>query len=173
MTNYSLWIVLPEEVKKVLNSLIAELVEKYESVIFEPHITLLDDIKCESEKIATLKAKKLALRIKKLNLEFGETSFSTTYFQNVFVRIKSTADLMAANLEAKKEFGSENKFFMPHISLLYGDHSMAIREKITREIKLPKMKFISTKIAVISSDMRPSEMKNPKNWNFLGEIKLS
>lgn len=165
MINYSLDFLLSREVKEIINLVIKKLAEKYAGVIFEPHITLLGGFLCDEKEVVG-KTKKMASKIKKLNLEFGEISFSTTYFQNVFVRVMSTADLMNANLEAKQEFGVENKFFMPHISLLYGDHSMEIRAKIAKEVVLPVLKFQASKITVVSGE------KDPTTWKYWGEFEL-
>lgn len=165
MINYSLHFLLSREVKEIINLVIKKLAEKYAGVIFEPHVTLLGGFIC-NEKEVVEKTKKLVSKIKKLNLEFGEVSFSTTYFQNVFVKIKSTADLMNANLEAKKEFSAENKFYMPHISFLYGDHLMADREKIVKEVVLPPLKFQASKITIVSGE------KDPTTWKYWGEFEL-
>lgn len=163
---YTIWIVPSPSIKKDLDKIIIKLAKKYKSPIFEPHMTLLGDIEID-EKTMIEKAKILASKLKSFSLELGEISFSTTYFQSVFIRVKSTAKLMEANLKAKEIFGRENKVFMPHMSLLYGEQEMKLREKIIPTIKLPKNKiFIVDKIVVVPST------KDPKEWKHLAEIPL-
>lgn len=111
---------MPEEVKKIIKTIILDLSRKYETPEFEPHITFLGDFECD-EKMVLKKTKNLASRHQNFGLEFGEVSMSTTYFQLVFARIKSNANLMNLNLDVKHEFGAENKFYMLHTSLIYGE----------------------------------------------------
>lgn len=163
---YSLWIVPPSNIKRPIENIILQLSNKCQSPRFEPHMTLLGDVGFD-EKTVIQKTKKLALKIKPFMLTLGETSFSTTEFQSVFIRVKSTAELMEANLRAQEIFQVNNNVFMPHISLLYGNHKMKMREKIASEIQLPnKFSFKAEKIIVVPSTRNPSE------WKHLAEISL-
>ncbi len=65
---------------------------------------------------------------------------------------------MNLNLDAKLEFGAENKFYMPHTSLIYDEFPMEKREKIMKEIQISQMKFTASKIVVVSGN------KDPKTW---------
>lgn len=163
---YSLWIIPSSELKKSLDGIIKGLSKKYKFPEFEAHMTLLGDVNLE-KKIMIQKARELSNSIKPFTVQLGEISFSTTYFQSVFVRVNATASLMEANLKAKEIFKVDNKVFMPHISLLYGNHSMNLREKITAEIKLPKNKFFKANSIIVV----PST-KNPAEWKHLAEISL-
>ena len=163
---YTIWIVPSPSLRKDLEKIISKLAKKYKAPIFEPHMTLLGDTEID-EKNMIEKAKILASRLKTFPIELGEISFSTTYFQSVFVRVDCTAKLMEANLKAKEIYKRENYVFMPHMSLLYGDQEMTVREKIMTTIKLPKnTKFMVDKIVVVPST------KDPKEWEHLAEIPL-
>lgn len=164
---YTLWIVPPPDIKDILQKIILDLSKKYGGPIFESHMTLLGDIEV-SEKEILEGSKELASRTKPFMLALGEVSFSTTYFQSVLVRIKSSAKLMKANLAVKQIFNVENNLFMPHISLMYGDHDMETREKIASEVKLPAgLSFQAEKIIIIPSS------KDPKDWHHLAEFSLT
>ncbi|EKD91448.1 MAG: hypothetical protein ACD_30C00005G0016 [uncultured bacterium] len=166
MNSFSIWIVPSGDVKKKLEGVILDLSQKYNSPVFEPHMTLLGDISVD-EKSVLEKAKILTSKIKPFTVELGEISFSTTYFQSVFVRIKSNAELMNANLAAKEIFGVDNNVFMPHISLLYGDYDMELREKVAKEIKLPSnLSFNVDKLVIIPS------FPEPKDWKHLAKLPL-
>lgn len=119
-------------------------------------MTLLGDIDMDLPKMEQ-KAKELAKGVGKLELSLGPVSFSTTYFQSVFVRVNSTAKLMQLNLDAKKLFGVENSVFMPHISLLYGDHDMATREEAASKVKLAESSFVINEFVITPSTMNPNE----------------
>lgn len=147
---YSLWITPSGEVKEVLQKIINRLSSSYNGPIFEPHMTLLGNIKIHKDQMIE-KAKNLSTELTQFPLSFSEASFSTTYFQSVFIRVKSTASLMNANMKAKEIYRQENTVFMPHISVLYGDHSMEEREKITYGIILPTHTFMATSLVVVPS----------------------
>ena len=160
MTNmiYSLWIIPDSKTKESLSKIINKLSKKYNGIIIEPHMTLLGVINC-NEKTIIKGVKKLAKTFNPFTLTLSKVSFSTTYFQSVFVQVKSTAKLMEANLAAKKIFKMDNDMFVPHISLLYGNYEMKAREKIAEQIKLPKMAFKAKEITIVPSTQNPNEWK--------------
>lgn len=163
--NYTLWISPTLKIKSILQGVIWGLSKKYGTTSFEPHMTLLGGIKVSQNQILA-GTKKLASILKPFTLTLGEVSFSTTYSQSVFVRVKSSAKLMQANLLAKKIFNMENSVFMPHISFLYGVDDMEKREKIACKIKLPAgLSFQAEKIVV----MIPHS-PDPKTWQIVAEI---
>lgn len=163
---YALLIIPPPEIKIILEKIILQLSDKYKGPKFETHLTLLGRIDSD-EKTIIEKTKELAQQIKPFFLTLGEISFSNTYFQSVFVRIKSTAELMDANLKAKEKFHMDYCIFMPHISLLYGNHSMKLREKITSEIELPQNLYFTVDKIIVTPDTN-----NPADWKHLAEINL-
>ena len=161
---YSLWIIPFLEVKQILQQTISDLSVKYQTPNFEPHMTLIGDVPGD-EKTIIEKAEILVSKIKPFPLTLGEISFSTTYFQSVFVRVKSTAELMNANLKAKEIYHVDNNVFMPHISLIYGDHSMEEAEKIASALTITNnLSFKAEKIVVIPST------QNPDDWQHLVEL---
>lgn len=169
MINYSILAIPPEPVYGQLYKIIKELSKKYDGPLFEPHLTILGNI----EKDLTVIEKgveKLTKFYAPLELVLDRLSFSTTYFQSVFVRVKSTAGLMQCNLELKKFFDVENSVFMPHISLLYGNHNMLTREKVVSEIKIhPTSITIKDLVILSSSSPNPEEWKIIKTVSFKGK----
>ncbi len=166
MNSFSLWFIPPPNIKKQFQEVISDLSAKYQSPNFKPHITLLGEI-TGSKSHVLKKTKILALKIKPFSVTFSEISFSTTYFQCVFARVKSQAALMDANLKAKEIFDVSNNVYMPHLSLLYGDHNMETREKIVSELKVPtNLSFRADKIIVVPCT------QNPADWRHLAELRF-
>lgn len=162
---YSIWTIPPQPVFSQLESIILDLSQKYNSPAFEPHLTLLgnidQDLSVINEKLHSIESS-----VAPLNLRLGSVSFSTTYFQSVLVRVNATAPLMELNLKLKEMFDVENSLFMPHMSLLYGDHSMEIREKIAQEIAIDQSSFQVTNLVVTPA------VPDPKDWDHLTTIEL-
>lgn len=162
---YSIWIISPKPVYTHLKDIIDQLSKKYNGPVFEPHMTLLGNIESDLPEIEK-KVKELASSITNLKLSLGPVSFSTTYFQSVFVRVNSIAQLMQLNLEAKRLFCRENDVFMPHMSLLYGNHDMAIREEAASKIKLSQQSFIVNEFIITPATSNPSEWEHSATISF-------
>jgi 2'-5' RNA ligase len=165
MEKYSIWLIPPEPLYSQLKEVISELSNTYDSPLFEPHLTLVGNISKELNEIESY-LENLALRIGKIELKIGTVSFSTTYFQSVLVRVDSAAELMQLNLDIKELFDLENNVFMPHMSLLYGNHSMAIREKVALEVKIAPQSFVVDKFVVTPAT------SDPKEWRHVAEIQF-
>ena len=158
IVKYSIWIIPPEPIFSQLSRIINETSYKYNSPVFEPHLTILGNIDHELGEIKQT-VEKIVSDLDDLNLSFGPVSFSTTYFQSVLIRINSTAKLMQLHFDIKKLLKNENIVYMPHISLMYGNHDMETREKIALGINLRLNPFISKQIVIIPEKPEPEDWK--------------
>lgn len=165
---YCVWIIPPQPVFDELNTIISDLSAEHKGPVFKSHMTLLGSTECELDDIRKA-VEAIAKTTKKLKLSLGPVSFSTTYFQSVLVRVDTTAELMQLNLDLKKALGIENNVFMPHISLMYGDHDMKTREEIASKIKLQNTSFIADSIAIVPI----AEKSEPKDWKPVATIPLN
>ncbi len=165
MPKHTLWIVPPQDIKARLHDVVSDLSGRYGGPDFEPHVTLLGDVEMERDEFIA-KAHEVAEKLKPFRIQSSEVSFSTTYFQSVFVRMKASAELMQANLIAKEIMGVKNNVFMPHISLLYGDHDMQTRQEAIKSVQLDDFEFACDSLVVTPSTM------DPRDWQHLKEIKF-
>lgn len=162
---YSIWVIPPNPLKNQLTKKIEQLAYEFKGPTFEPHMTILGNIDMELSQLKT-KVKLIAHTTPVLKLSLGPISFSTTYFQNVLVRVNSTAELMQLNLDLKNAFKLPNDVFMPHISLLYGDHDMEIRKKATLSIDPIQSSFDVTELIITPSTPDPSEWVHAATLSF-------
>jgi 2'-5' RNA ligase len=163
MTTYSLWIKPDKKAAAVLQNKVNQLAEKHQSFKFAPHLTLLSCIK-DNKNSFLKKTGRLAKKIKPFWVKTQEITVSTTFFQCIFIKIKPTPKLLNANLKAKQVFKQKNTFFMPHISLLYSNISMERRYKISKTIKLPKLKFKVKTINAINNGSVPGDWQILKTF---------
>jgi 2'-5' RNA ligase len=106
--------------------------------------------------------------LRPFSLEVGEVEFSSTYFQCIFARVKTNANLFNAHMALRHSFGmEEERVFMPHLSLVYGDFEMEKREKITKEIDIKNKFFEAKEITIIRADL-----PNPDTWEIVEQVKL-
>lgn len=167
MQMYSIWLMTKDKtVCSKFEEIVSKLSKDFGGPIFEPHITLLADIEMDKNEFLK-KVELLSKQIKPFTLETMDTSFSTTYFQSVFVYVKATADLMSARLRANEVFDRENSMYMPHISLLYGDFDMQTREKAMRSIEIFKLNYVADSLVVTPA------AGNPKDWKHVAEFELT
>jgi 2'-5' RNA ligase len=145
---FHVFIIPPEPVLGEIKEIINELARKYNSLKFEPHLTLVANIDQPTEKI--IMAVQNAVRgIDRLELTMNPVSFSTTFWQSVLVPVKPTALLMQLNVNIKKSLNMENRLFMPHLSLLYGDQDMNVRADISENIKLKNTFFTVNSLVIV------------------------
>lgn len=163
---YAIWIIPPEPTYCYLQEKIEKLASEYGSPVFEPHLTLLsginEDLQTVVEKVTTI-----ANRQQPLPLSFGPVSFSTTYFQSVLVRVNSTAPLLQLHLDIVKTFNVDLGVFMPHMSLVYGNFPMSLREQIAEKIEINPPAFVAKELVIMSAESDPNE------WKKLATIQLS
>ncbi|MBI5355989.1 hypothetical protein HZB78_00045 [Candidatus Collierbacteria bacterium] len=155
---YSIWIIPPEPIFSQLSKIINELSLKYNCPVFKPHLTILGNMDHELSEIKQV-VEKIVSDLDDLNLSFGPVSFSTTYFQSVLIRVNSTAKLMQLHFDIKKLLKNENIVYMPHISLMYGNHDMETREKIASGLSLNLSSFTAKQVVIIPEKPKPVDWK--------------
>jgi len=165
---YSIWLMPTGEIYKKLNGLIFQLSREYNTPKFEPHVTLFGRILGHKEEVI-LKTAQLASMVKPYKIELNRVEYLDEYFRCLFLKAKETNKVIKANQEAKKIFSRETDLkYMPHLSLMYGDFTPQIKEKIITEIgkKIP-VSFDVDNIHLFSTDSKP------QNWRRIKKFYLS
>lgn len=125
---YSLWLTPTGDVYEQLERILHKLSAKYGAPEFPPHVTLLGgmvgprrELLCKSASVAAL--------IRPFTIRLGKIDYLDEYFRCLFVRAATTAPLLKAHQAARDGFGRRREpSFMPHLSLLYGDFSLSLKE---------------------------------------------
>jgi len=133
----------------LLQKIIDDNVKKYGGFSFKPHMSLYGGFETEDNSI-TKKIEQLSLQLNPFTAITTEVAMSTTFYQCVFVRIKTIPQVMNAHLKAKKTLGiSDHHVYMPHISLVYGDLNLETKQKIIDEIKLSQVDLVFESIKLV------------------------
>ncbi|MBU0578774.1 hypothetical protein KKE34_04260 [Patescibacteria group bacterium] len=165
--NFCLWIIPENSFYQEIEGVVSQYSKEYDSPIFTPHVTINGRVSLTDDQVIR-KVEKAVFNIKSFEIEVGNVEFSTTYFQCVFVRMKTSAKLLETHLSLKNALGVKDQHvFMPHASLVYGDFDMKTREKIASEIKFKSTGFIAKKITIVRVDS-----SNPKDWNIVKQVPL-
>ena len=162
MEKFSLWVTAQGNAQRRLEAVVKDLSLRFKGPLFEPHLTLLEPI-LEDKHEVIRKTQALARKITPFKLTLGNVDYSSTYSQCVFVRVKTSVPLLEARMVTQKIFNI-NSFFMPHMSLYYGNVSPETREKIAKSVKIPNLSFIVDRLIVTPATADSSK------WRHLAEI---
>lgn len=116
-----------------LTDLIARLSKTYSTPLFPPHVTLLGGLTDTEDNLLSL-SRKLAARLRPFDIRLTRADYLDEFYRALFVRVSETQPLMSANLQARGLFGRDHdRKFMPHLSLLYGNLDVGLKEAILTE----------------------------------------
>lgn len=133
---YSLWLMPPPDVAQAISEVIERLSIAYATSRFAPHLTLLGGI-TGSEAALRDVAAALTARLEPLParpLGIGRTD---EYYRCLFIEVALNDALLDAHVLAQRFFETyDDRPFMPHISLLYGQLEPDEKERLIPSIEL-------------------------------------
>lgn len=131
---YSLWLMPTGEAYDKFSNLIKRLAKEYNASVFEPHVTLIGEI-TGSESDILSKVRQLVLAQKSFPITLRTIDYQDFYFRTLFVKAEKTKSLQALYDLACEIFEIKNvSFYMPHLSILYGNFAQKVKEKIIEAI---------------------------------------
>ena len=165
VAEYSIWLMPSGEVREELASIITRLSTEYDAPLFPPHVTLIGRLS-NSEQDLIAKAQQLAASLKPYELRLGMVDYTEEFHRSLFVHIEETEAVMEANRIARQVFDCHNDpKYMPHMSLLYGHFTPALKESIITKIgKRFTQTFQATSIHLYST------LGETKDWYALREF---
>mmetsp|Transcript_34080 Transcript_34080/g.86256 ORF Transcript_34080/g.86256 Transcript_34080/m.86256 type:complete len:190 (-) Transcript_34080:418-987(-) len=134
--SYSIWLSpapdspLYAQLEKEMGALRAE----YGGPQFQPHVTLLGDIRRPRDDVAAT-AQALAAQIKPYRINLLNVTRGTFYYQCVFALAARDEAVMAAGAAARRAYDMGDKPHMPHLSLLYADLDDAAKDKAASQAR--------------------------------------
>lgn len=130
---YALWLMPKGKIYTKFAQIIKKLGQEYGGPIFEPHVTLLGDIELPEEEMIKRTAQLVGGQ-KPFPITIKQVDYQDFYFRTLFVRADLTESLQALHNKARKIFKKDIPPYMPHLSLLYGNYPVDLKEKIITEI---------------------------------------
>jgi hypothetical protein len=147
---YALWIIPgDEEVYAQTSGFIARLSGLYDLPRFEPHVTVLGGV--PSPEPAGLR--KLAWSLDPFQVRLTRVvEYMDEYFRCLFIRAYKTDGLMETFSKASALFGREVDYYMPHMSLAYGDLPVWKKHEMIEELgPLPQIEFEARDISLVQA----------------------
>lgn len=131
---YALWLMLPEEAHQRYAALIETLAREYATQRFEPHITLLGDLRGE-EHVLAQQTGQLARELEPFEVRLLEAGGEEETYRCLYVFVALSRALEHARTRARERFGRRIETgFVPHLSLVYGALDEYEKEKILDRI---------------------------------------
>lgn len=161
---YSIWLMPSGEVRRKLGGLIARLSERYSTALFEPHVTLIGGL---PEADVVSKASRLALLLSPHEVRLKGVEHRDEYYRCIYIRVEETEDVARAEEMARLVFGRrDNRPYMPHLSLMYGDFPAHVKEEIISGLGGLETSFTPESIHLFST------LGEPAKWRRIREFSL-
>lgn len=161
MVGSVLWLLPDKTTSEDLAGLISSFSSKYETPVFDPHITLAGVPKNSGNEVLSL-IKSISRENSEFTVSLGKVVCGDRPYQKLMVNIEPSPAFLYFCKRADDIFdGDYSKKENPHFSLLYGDISCKdlVSEKEFAQIKLPERVLISA-IALVELN------GTPENWKI-------
>lgn len=163
---YCLWLMPTGEAYDKFSSLIKRLAKEYNASVFEPHVTLIGDL-MGSENDVLKEVEQLVLGQRSFPITLRLIDYQDFYFRTLFVKADRTKPLQTLHDQACEIFEMKEPNYMPHLSLLYGDFSPKVKEKIIEAIGRDQTtEFTVSSLNVFKTD------GEVESWHKVGEFTL-
>ncbi len=131
MDALSLWLIPEQEIYKKFQLLIKQLAAEYNSILFEPHVTLFGDVDVKDPDSA---CRLIASKIKPYTIKLDAVDYTERKYRALFIRVKKTPEVLNAYEITRKIVGSDETDYMPHLSIYYGSLPVEAKESIIKKI---------------------------------------
>jgi 2'-5' RNA ligase len=157
---YGLWVMPEGNHLTELRHLIGKLSKRYETISFDPHVTVQGDLPGTEEGLKR-KTSLLASSLHPYPVHLTRVGYTDQYFRTLFYRVKQTRAVKQANENARRIFGINDGPYLPHLSLLYGSIPLEEKRKIISEIgRDAHVSFDARSIHLVRIRYGPG----PKDW---------
>ncbi len=117
MTFHSIWLRPARDDLKFLESIVAELAGRFASPVFEPHATLVPDMKRSADELLPL-VLSLVVGRKPLDVLIEDVTGTEAYFRSFYAKLQKTPALMALKQDSLDISGEKDiSTFLPMFRL--------------------------------------------------------
>ena len=169
-TLFSYWLLPAEPAASALQAQITSLAERYDAVIFEPHVTLYTGPADDREVAETLDFLRLSFRPPTL-VPFVVAQ-SSRLTKTLYIRLELTAELtsLADAIKGRAARPSQSRLDDPHVSLLYQRIAEPERARLAAQIAVPAP-FAGDGVAVIETEIPIDNLDQIRRWRFVNRFR--
>ncbi|KAG7546975.1 Cyclic phosphodiesterase [Arabidopsis suecica] len=154
---YAVWAVPEDDLEDRLQRLMEGLRSEFGGPPFDPHLTLVGPFKLTASEAKQM-FKAACEGFKAYPATVDQVSAGTSYFQCVYVSLQHTVEVMNAAGHFMAHFKPfTGKFYVPHMSILYGDltegeKKKALEKAYTLDSSLDGLNFQINRVALWITD---------------------
>jgi 2'-5' RNA ligase len=167
---HSIWLMPPAELEEAFAAIVKGLAKRFGSPIFQPHLTLVEDMLRSWEELAPL-AEQMAEGMISFEAPVESVEESELYYRSFYARFPVTPQLRMLKERAVGLFkvGSVETF-MPHISLAYGVTESLEKAKAIAELQreLQGMSVSFDRVCIV----RSSQQTPIEEWQIRYQARL-
>ncbi len=169
-TLFSYWLLPAEPTARALQAQIKSLAERYDAVVFEPHVTLYTGPADDREVAETLDFLRLSFR--PLTLVPFVVAQSSRLTKTLYIRLELTPELasLADTIKGRAARPSQSRLDDPHVSLLYQRIAEAERAGLAAQIAVPAP-FAGDGVAVIEAEIPIDNLDQIRRWRFVNRFR--
>jgi len=129
-TKYALWLRPFGDVAFELKERIKKLSTQFNTPVFEPHVTVLSDLRQGETELIQL-TDTLASSLTPFSIELTKAGYRNHYYQSLFIHVEKTEPYITVQRMAEKLFGfNHDEEYFPHLSLMYGNIPEDDKERV-------------------------------------------
>lgn len=168
----SYWLMPSSEYFELLQDLIRSFAEKYQSQVFEPHVTVYSgagtEVSCRNL------VKHAVIGFSSITLEVEAIDFSLAFFKTLFIAFTENATLSRLSERFRLLSGEPLAYQLnPHLSLIYKEMNDNEKQNIASTIRLPWDKIEFDWIKAISTPVDERSAMDVSSWRDIIAAKLS
>lgn len=164
--SHALWIIPKGAAYDLTRGYITKLSAIYHLPEFEPHITVLSDIR--SPDISAIRGFAGSLAPLCIHLD-NKVQSPDSYFRSLHLRAQETPELMELFSKARERFGSTGESYFPHLSLAYSGFNHQTKRKMIQDLgEIPEIEFEVHQLTLFNA----SPNKPVSHWKVIERFKL-
>jgi len=147
--SYALWIIPEGVAYDLTKGYIDKLSDIYHLPNFEPHITVLSDIR--SPGISEIC--EFAGSLIPFHIRFdSQVEHPDSYFRSLHLTAHETPELKGVFAKARERFGSNGTSYFPHLSLAYSGFNHQTKRKMVQELgEIPEIVFEARQLVLFNA----------------------
>jgi hypothetical protein len=165
------WLMPAPPMREFIATLIAELAQRFDAPLFEPHLTIY--VESISRSNARRVLDEVATDFGQIRMSIAGVRFSEEFFKTVFIQFfASVALTRLSEAIQSRSVDSSGYHLDPHLSLIYKTMSANEKNKLAASLRLPFDEVVFDSVAAINV---PNEAKTPagvESWERVAERRL-
>ena len=170
-TAIAYWLTPTKPTRGFLEKLIVDLARRFDAPVFEPHITI--HVGPDQAEVAEQIVSQVAIGCEPIRLEVLDVHHSGQFTKTLFVQLALNAKLQGLSELIRSASQTLSDYQVePHVSLLYGRMSLAVRRELARSIRLPFSTVVFDSIKAVRCALPTRNRAEVEGWRVIATKSL-